>query len=103
MLKVFARHPKIPLSRDKLMELARGREYEAFDRSLDVQISRLRKLIEPNPSKPVFIQTVWGLGYVLRCRTAATDRISNALPYRLAPGRAQERGSVPRQRRFSRN
>ena len=52
------------LSRDKLMELARGREYEAFDRSLDVQISRLRKLIEPNPSKPVFIQTVWGLGYV---------------------------------------
>ena len=64
VLKVFARHPKIPLSRDKLMELARGREYEAFDRSLDVQISRLRKLIEPNPSKPVFIQTVWGLGYV---------------------------------------
>ncbi|MCR2134567.1 winged helix-turn-helix domain-containing protein, partial [Salmonella enterica] len=41
VLKVFARHPKIPLSRDKLMELARGREYEAFDRSLDVQISRL--------------------------------------------------------------
>ena len=64
VLKVFARHPKIPLSRDKLMELARGREYEAFDRSLDVQISRLRKLIEPNASKPVFIQTVWGLGYV---------------------------------------
>lgn len=64
VLKVFARHPKIPLSRDKLMELARGREYEAFDRSLDVQISRLRKLIEPDPAKPVFIQTVWGLGYV---------------------------------------
>jgi len=64
VLKVFARHPKIPLSRDKLMELARGREYEAFDRSLDVQISRLRKLIEPNPSKPIYIQTVWGLGYV---------------------------------------
>ncbi len=64
VLKVFSRYPKIPLSRDKLMELARGREYEAFDRSLDVQISRLRKLIEPNPSKPIFIQTVWGLGYV---------------------------------------
>ena len=64
VLKVFARQPKVPLSRDKLMELARGREYEAFDRSLDVQISRLRKLIEPNPSKPVYIQTVWGLGYV---------------------------------------
>jgi two-component system phosphate regulon response regulator OmpR len=64
VLKVFARHPKIPLSRDKLMELARGREYAAFDRSLDVQISRLRKLIEINPAKPTFIQTVWGMGYV---------------------------------------
>jgi two-component system phosphate regulon response regulator OmpR len=64
VLKVFARHPKIPLSRDKLMELARGRDYEAFDRSLDVQISRLRKLIEINPAKPSFIQTVWGMGYV---------------------------------------
>jgi two-component system, OmpR family, phosphate regulon response regulator OmpR len=64
MLKVFARHPNEPLSRDQLMELARGREYEAFDRSLDVQISRLRKLLEPNPSKPVYIQTVWGMGYV---------------------------------------
>ena len=64
VLKVFARHPKIPLSREKLMEMARGREYEAFDRSLDVQISRLRKMIEPDPSKPRYIQTVWGLGYV---------------------------------------
>src|SRR5690625_3472809 len=64
VLKVFARHPEIPLSRDKLMELARGREYEASERCLDAQISRLRMLIEPNPSKPVFIQTVWGLGYV---------------------------------------
>ncbi len=64
VLKVFGRHPKVPLSRDKLMELARGREYEAYDRSLDVQISRLRRLIEKNPSKPAFIQTVWGMGYV---------------------------------------
>lgn len=64
VLKVFARNPREPMSRDKLMELARGREYEAFDRSLDVQISRLRKLLEPNPAKPIYIQTVWGLGYV---------------------------------------
>lgn len=64
VLKVFARHPRLPLSRDKLMELARGREYEAYDRSLDVQISRLRKILEPNPSRPVYIQTVWGMGYV---------------------------------------
>jgi two-component system phosphate regulon response regulator OmpR len=64
VLKVLARHARQPLSREKLMELARGREYEVFDRSLDVQISRLRKLIESDPAKPRFIQTVWGLGYV---------------------------------------
>ena len=64
VLKAFARHPKQPLSGDKLMEIARGREYEAFDRSLDVQVSRLRKMIEPDPSKPRFLQTVWGVGYV---------------------------------------
>jgi two-component system phosphate regulon response regulator OmpR len=64
VLKTFARHPRIPLSRDKLMEMARGREYEAFDRSLDVQVSRLRKMIEPDPAKPRYLQTVWGLGYV---------------------------------------
>jgi two-component system phosphate regulon response regulator OmpR len=64
VMKVFARHARQPLSREKLMELARGREYEVFDRSLDVQISRLRKLIEPDHANPLYIQTVWGLGYV---------------------------------------
>ena len=64
VLKAFARHPGQPLSRDKLMEIARGREYEALARSLDVHVSRLRKLIEPDPSKPRFLQTVWGLGYI---------------------------------------
>ena len=63
VLKVFARHPRQALSRDKLMMLARGREYGAFDRSLDVQISRLRKLIEDDPQNPRYIQTVWGVGY----------------------------------------
>jgi two-component system phosphate regulon response regulator OmpR len=64
VLKVLAQHPRQPLSRDKLMELARGREYEVFDRSIDVQISRLRKVIEDDPSHPRHIQTVWGFGYV---------------------------------------
>ncbi len=64
LLKVLAQHPRTPLSRDKLMELGRGREFGAFDRSIDVQVSRLRKLIEPDPAKPAFIQTVWGFGYV---------------------------------------
>jgi two-component system phosphate regulon response regulator OmpR len=64
VLKVLVQNPRQPLSRDKLMELARGREYEVFDRSIDVQISRLRKIIEEDPSHPRHIQTVWGFGYV---------------------------------------
>jgi len=48
----------------KLMELARGREHGPFDRAIDVQISRLRRLVEPDPSKPRYLQTVWGVGYV---------------------------------------
>ena len=64
LLKVLVGNARQPLSRDKLLELARGREYEVFDRSIDVQISRLRKLIEADPAKPAYIQTVWGFGYV---------------------------------------
>ena len=64
VLKVLTQHPRTPLSRDKLMELARGREYGVFDRSIDVQISRLRKLLEEDPAHPRYIQTVWGFGYV---------------------------------------
>jgi two-component system phosphate regulon response regulator OmpR len=64
LLKALALHPRQPMSRDKLMELARGRELESFDRSIDVQVSRLRKLLGEDPQKPRFIQTVWGFGYV---------------------------------------
>ena len=64
VLKVLVKHPRQPLSRDKLMELARGREYDVFDRAIDVQISRLRKLVEEDPSRPRYLQTVWGFGYV---------------------------------------
>jgi len=64
LLRVLVEHARKPLSRDKLMELARGREYDVFDRSIDVQVSRLRKLVEDDPSKPRYIQTVWGFGYV---------------------------------------
>jgi two-component system phosphate regulon response regulator OmpR len=64
LLQVLLKHPRQPLSRDKLMELARGREHGVFDRAIDVQISRLRKLVEEDPAKPRHIQTVWGFGYV---------------------------------------
>ncbi len=64
MLKALVRHPRQPLSREKLALLARGREFEPFDRSLDVQVSRLRKLVEVDAAAPRHIQTVWGVGYV---------------------------------------
>ena len=64
MLKALVRHPRQPLSREKLALLARGREFEPFDRSLDVQVSRLRKLVEVDAAAPRYIQTVWGVGYV---------------------------------------
>jgi two-component system phosphate regulon response regulator OmpR len=64
MLKALVRHPRQPLSREKLAQLARGREFEPFDRSLDVQVSRLRKLVETDATVPRYIQTVWGVGYV---------------------------------------
>ena len=64
VLKVLLQHPRQPLSRDKLMTLARGREQGPFDRAIDVQVSRLRKLIETDPSQPRYLQTVWGFGYV---------------------------------------
>jgi len=64
VLKVLVNHPREPLSRDKLMNLARGRDYSALERSIDVQVSRLRRLIEKDATNPRYIQTVWGLGYV---------------------------------------
>lgn len=64
VLKAFLDHPQQPLSRERLTQLARGREHGPFDRAIDVQISRLRKLIEPDPQNPRYLQTVWGFGYV---------------------------------------
>ncbi|WP_031570278.1 two-component system response regulator OmpR [Rheinheimera texasensis] len=64
VLKVLVSHAREPLSRDKLMNMARGRDYSAMERSIDVQVSRLRRMIEDDPTNPRYIQTVWGLGYV---------------------------------------
>jgi two-component system phosphate regulon response regulator OmpR len=46
------------------MQLAKGKELDVFDRSIDVQISRIRRLIEDNPNKPKYLQTKWGYGYI---------------------------------------
>ncbi|MCG8536748.1 MAG: two-component system response regulator OmpR, partial [Pseudomonadales bacterium] len=64
VMKALVQHPREPLTRDKLMNLARGREWSAMERSIDVQVSRLRRLIEDDPSNSRYIQTVWGVGYV---------------------------------------
>jgi two-component system phosphate regulon response regulator OmpR len=64
LLRAFALHPNRPLGRDRLIELAHGRDHEATDRSIDVQVMRLRRLIEADPVQPRHIRTVWGVGYV---------------------------------------
>jgi two-component system phosphate regulon response regulator OmpR len=66
MLKALVRHPRQPLSREKLAQLARGREFEPFDRSLDVQVSRLRKLIEPDAAAAALHPDRVGRGLRLR-------------------------------------
>src|SRR5262249_49000805 len=64
VLAALVGRPRQPLTRDQLMSLARGREHDAYDRSMDVMISRLRKLVEHDPRAPRYLQTVWGTGYV---------------------------------------
>ena len=64
LLAAFVQHPHRPLSRERLIELARGPESETDGRSMDVQVSRVRKLVEPDPTRPRYLQTVWGYGYV---------------------------------------
>ena len=63
-LAAVVQHPHRPLSRERLIELARGPESDTDSRSMDVQVSRVRKLIEQDPSRPRYLQTVWGYGYV---------------------------------------
>ena len=64
LLRVFATHANHVLNRDQLMELVKGREWEAYDRAIDTQIVRLRKKIEVDPAKPTLVKTVRGAGYV---------------------------------------
>ena len=64
LLAVFATHPGRVLSRDQLLDLARGRDALPFDRSIDVQVSRLRRKIEDNPKEPALIKTVRSGGYM---------------------------------------
>jgi len=71
LLRVFAEHPHEVLTRDQLLTLTRNREWEPFDRSIDIRIARLRRKIEANPDNPQVIKTIRGAGYMfLPSRTA---------------------------------
>ncbi|WP_455200274.1 response regulator [Kaarinaea lacus] len=64
LLKVFAERPNRPLTRDQLLNLTQNRDWDPYDRSIDIRITRLRKKIEPDPEKPQVIKTVRGIGYM---------------------------------------
>jgi two-component system phosphate regulon response regulator OmpR len=64
ILEILMKNPNSVLSRDQLMTLARGRDFMAFDRSIDVHISKLRSKLEPDPRSPKRIKTIWGSGYM---------------------------------------
>ncbi len=64
LLGVLVERPGKVLSRDELMDLTRGADAQSFDRSIDSQVSRLRKKLEPDPRRPSLLKTSWGDGYV---------------------------------------
>ncbi len=63
LLAIFVQHPNRVLSRDTLVDMIKGFDRSPFDRSIDVRVTRLRRKIEPVPSAPIYIHTVWGEGY----------------------------------------
>lgn len=72
MLTVMIRNAGRVLTRDMLMDQTRGRQMEAFDRAIDAQIARLRKKIETNPTHPVLIRSVRGVGYIFTAETSTS-------------------------------
>ncbi len=71
LLEVLVRHPNRVLSRDFITQALGGDDRDAFDRSIDVRVTRLRRKVEQDPSRPVYIRTVWGVGYQFRPRGLA--------------------------------
>lgn len=64
LLKAFADHPNHVLTRDQLLDIAHKKDWDPYDRSIDVRVTRLRKKVEPDPAKPRYIKTVRGVGYM---------------------------------------
>ncbi|HUZ63059.1 MAG TPA: response regulator [Acetobacteraceae bacterium] len=72
LLIALVKRPQRVLSREQLLDLARGRAATAFDRSIDTQVSRLRRKLERDPAQPALIKTVWGGGYLFAAKVAKT-------------------------------
>ncbi|ERI52070.1 response regulator [Pseudomonas sp. AOB-7] len=68
LLQAFAQRPNRPLSRDQLLNLTQNRDWNPFDRSIDIRIARLRRKLEDDPEKPQIIRTLRGVGYMLVTR-----------------------------------
>jgi len=64
LLRVFAERPNRTLSRDQLLNLTQNRDWDPYDRSIDIRIARLRRKVEPEPERPVYLKTVRGMGYM---------------------------------------
>jgi two-component system, OmpR family, response regulator len=73
LLVAFVEHPQRVLNRDQLLDLSHGRTEALFDRSIDMQVSRLRHKIEDNPKKPEIIKTVRGGGYMLTSKVTLNE------------------------------
>jgi len=71
LLRVFALHPNRVLNRDQLMDFLKGREWVAYDRTIDAQVVRLRRKIERDPKRPELIKTVRGAGYIFAAEVRA--------------------------------
>ncbi|WP_350333634.1 response regulator [Coralliovum pocilloporae] len=85
LLHALVRHPHAVLSRNQLLDIARGRECYVGDRTVDVHIMRLRKKIEPDPAEPIYIKTIHGIGYcfisnVSKCSTGTTNTPTHVSP-----------------------
>ncbi|MEM8812266.1 MAG: response regulator transcription factor [Pseudomonadota bacterium] len=75
LLRVFAAHPRVVLTRDQLMEMSRGNNAVVGDRAIDVHVMRLRKKIEPDEDGPVLIKTVHGVGYCFASEVSRAERV----------------------------
>ena len=78
LLNALVANANRPMKRERLLELTRGDESESFDRAIDVQIHRLRRLIEADPTHPRYLQTVWGVGYVFVPDGEGTEKLASA-------------------------